>query len=793
MTDRTTFGERLGAGRRSASLSQEELAARSGLSVRAISNLERGRARWPHPDSVHRLADALELRGQARAQFIAAAGRRLGHPADGPVATAGQTGFPQVGAVPVVPRQLPAPVPQFVARQAELTALTSMLGSASAREGVAVVISAIGGMAGVGKTALAVRWAHRVAHQFPDGQLYVDLRGFHPSEKPMSPAAAIRCLLDALQVPAEQIPASLDAQVGLYRSLLSGRRTLVLLDNARDAEQIRPLLPGSPGCLVLITSRSRLTGLVAAVGAQQLALDLLSEAEAHELLARRLGTERLDAEPDAAIELIGLCARLPLALAIAAARISGRPRRGLADFAAELTGTRRRLDALETGDVTASVRAVFSWSLGHLSAPAARLFRLLGLHPGPDVTISAAASLAGIPLSQARQALDELAEAHLITEQAATRFTLHDLLRDYAVEQAASCDAGDRDAAVPRMLDYYLHTSHQANRLLYPSRDSLSLPVPYAGAAPDVLTDTRQAQAWVQAERGVLLAVIAQAAELSFDTHAWQIPYCLAKFLDMHGYWDELTTTNRVALEAAQRLGDMTAQARIHLISCHACMRLGDEHDAQAHLKDALRLYELLEDRVGQARIYVAFSLVLNRQGRHNDAFGQAQYALILYWSAGYRPGLAQALNAMGWSEAHLANPQRAVACCRMSVDLHREVGNKVGEAEGCDSLGYAYHQLGDYQQATAYYERAVGCLRELACRHEEAVTLARLGDAHLGFGHPERARRSWERALAVFDEENHPSAGPVRGRLQHLGQATVVGAGQAKGGTGPSIFEPVC
>jgi tetratricopeptide (TPR) repeat protein len=793
MTDRTTFGERLGACRRSASLSQEELAERSGLSVKAISNLERGRAQWPHPGSVHRLVDALGLRDQARAQFIAVAGRRLSHPADGLAATAVETSFPQVGAGSVVPRQLPAPVPQFVGRQAELAALTSMLGSASAREGVAVVISAIGGMAGVGKTALAVRWAHRVADRFPDGQLYVDLRGFHPSGKPMSPTAAIRCLLDALQVPAEQVPASLDAQAGLYRSLLSGRRTLVLLDNARDAAQIRPLLPGSPGCLVLVTSRSRLTGLVAAGGAQQLTLDLLSEAEAHELLARRLGAERLAAEPDAATELIGLCARLPLALAIAAARISGRPRLGLADFAAELTGTRRRLDALETGDVAASVRAVFSWSLGHLPAPAARLFRLLGLHPGPDVTIAAAASLAGIPPSQARRALGELAEAHLITEQPATRFTLHDLLHDYAAEQAASCDAGDRDAATQRMLDYYLHTSHTANRLLYPSRDPLSLPVPHAGAALDTFTGTRQACAWVQAERGVLLAVIARAAELSFDTHAWQIPYCLAKFLDLRGYWDELTTTQRVALDAAQRLGDMTAQARIHVISCHACMRLGDEHGAQVHLKDALRLYELLEDRVGQARIHVAFSLVLNRQGRHSDAFGHAQYALILYWSAGYRPGLAQALNAVGWSAAHLANPGRAVACCRMSIDLHREAGNKVGEAEGCDSLGYAYHQLGDYQQATAYYERAIGCLRELACRHEEAVTLARLGDAHLGFGHPERARRSWEQALAAFDEEDHPSAGPVRCRLQHLGQATGVGAGQAKGATGPSFFEPVC
>jgi tetratricopeptide (TPR) repeat protein len=224
-------------------------------------------------------------------------------------------------------------------------------------------------------------------------------------------------------------------------------------------------------------------------------------------------------------------------------------------------------------------------------------------------------------------------------------------------------------------------------------------------------------------------------------------------------------------------------------------MRLGDEQGAQVHLKEALRLNELLEDRVGQASTHIAFSLVLNRQGKHYDAFGHAQCALILYWSARYRAGLAQALNAMGWSEAHLANVERAVACCRMSIDLHREVGNKVGEAEGCDSLGYAYHQLGDYRRAVSYYERAVRCLCELACRHEEAVSLTRLGDAHLGSGHPGRARRSWEQALAVFDEENHPSAGVVRHRLRHLRDATGVGAGarETKGATGMSFFEPVC
>jgi tetratricopeptide (TPR) repeat protein/transcriptional regulator with XRE-family HTH domain len=788
MTDLTAFGQQLGVCRRSAGLSQQELAERSGLSIRAISNLERGRARWPHPDTVRRLADALGLRDPARAQFMGVAVRRLARPAALPITTAREDGTPRAGRGPVVPRQLPAPLPQFAGRRAELAALTGLLGQADAYAPVAVVISTIGGTAGVGKTALAVHWAHQVASLFPDGQLYLDLRGFHPSGQPMSSAAAIRCLLDALQVPAEQVPASLDEQAGLYRSLLSGKHMLVVLDNARDARQVRPLLPGSPGCLVLITSRNQQAGLVVTEGAHQLTLDLLTEAEARELLAQRLGPARLGAEADIVAELIGLCARLPLALAIAAARISAYPQLGLGAFAEELKDARRMLDALDTGDSAASVRAVFSWSLGNLSAPAARLFALLGLHPGPDVTIPAAASLAGIPARAARRALDELAAAHLIAEHAPGRFTVHDLLRVYAAERTATYDEAEQRAAVHRVLDYYLHTSHAANRVLYPSRQALILPEPQADSGPENLAEAGQAETWLRAERRVLLAVVTQAAELSFDAYAWQIPYCLAMFLDMQGYWDDWAATLRTALTSAERLGDTVAQARVHVISSHACMRLGREKDAQTHLRSALRLYGQLEDGVGQARIHVAFSLVLNRQGKHSDAFGHAQQALVLYRSAGYRAGLAQALNALGWSAAHLANPQRAIAWCETAIGLHRESGNKLGEGEAWDSLGYAHHQLGDFDQATESYERAIGCFRELACRHEESTTRTRLGDVHLTSGQPELARRSWEQALAVFEEENHPSAGPVRRRLGHLDNGASDDAHRARKPT----FEPI-
>ena len=362
-----------------------------------------------------------------------------------------------------LPRELPAAVPHFTGRAGALAVLTELLDRPEFS--ATVVISAINGTAGVGKTALAVHWAHQVSQRFPDGQLYVNLRGYDPSGAPLLSADAVRGFLDALGVPAAQIPAAPQAQAGLYRSLLSGRRMLILLDNARDVAQVRPLLPGSAGCLVLVTSRSQLTGLVAADGARVLTVDVLTDAEALALLGRRLGPERVAAEPAAAAELIMLCARLPLALNIAAARAAARPKHSLAAVAAALRGERGRLDAFDTGDHASSARTVFSWSYRSLSQPAARMFRLLGLHPGPDITEAAAASLAGVAAEAAHRSLAELTAAHLVTEQVPGRFSFHDLLRAYAAEQLGSSDSPpERHAALGRMLDYYLHTAQAAVR-----------------------------------------------------------------------------------------------------------------------------------------------------------------------------------------------------------------------------------------------------------------------------------------------------------------------------------------
>jgi DNA-binding SARP family transcriptional activator len=343
----------------------------------------------------------------------------------------------------VVPRQLPGIAANFTGRAAELAALDGMLREAGDEEPGTVVISAIGGTAGVGKTALAVRWAHRVAGQFPDGQLYVNLRGFDPSGSPVDAAEVIRRFLGVLGVAPERIPPDLAAQACLYRSLLAGRKLLIVLDNARDEQQVRPLLPADPGCLVLATSRNALTGLAAAEGARLLPVHVLAPAEARQMLTARLGCQRAEADPVAVAEIARLCAYLPLALSVAAARAAARPGLPLAALATELRADCSRLDALDSGDPTVSVRDVFSWSYQGLSDPARRMFRLLGVHPGPDISAAAAASLVGANQAETDRCLAELTRAHLLAEHRPSRYTFHDLLRVYAAEQAAATGAGE--------------------------------------------------------------------------------------------------------------------------------------------------------------------------------------------------------------------------------------------------------------------------------------------------------------------------------------------------------------
>jgi DNA-binding SARP family transcriptional activator/tetratricopeptide (TPR) repeat protein len=666
------------------------------------------------------------------------------------------------------PRQLPAAVPGFTGRAAELEALTGMLDQTGAAGAPGtVVISAIGGTAGVGKTALALHWAHQVAARFGDGQLHVNLRGYDPSSAPVIPAEAIRGFLDALGVPPGRIPPAPEARAGLYRSLLADKRMLIVLDNARDEQQVRPLLPASPGTLVLVTSRSQLSGLAAAEGARLISLDVLSHAEAVHMLTARLGTARSAAEPGAVDRIASLCACLPLALAVTAARAAARPGFSLAALADELADVGSCLDVLDAGDPGSSVRAVFSWSTRQLSGEAARMFRLLGLHPGPDISIPAAASLAGGRQPQARALLQELARAHLIAEHVPGRYAFHDLLRAYAVEQAHHTDSDtDRREATGRVLDHYLHTAARAALLLDSAKEPVVLAPPRPGAAAGQPADRRQALAWFQAEHQVLLAALALAARSGFDAHAWQLPWAIKNFLQDRGYWQEWAATQRTALAAATRLGDTAAQAVCCRLLGAACIDLGDHDQARGHFARSLALYQQLGNRLGQAKVHQNLGYAAERQGRYAEALGHAEEALRLFRAIGDKANEAAALNGVGWCRALLGDYQQARAFCRQALTLSAETGHRWVEGAAWDSVGYAEHHLGNLAEAAACYQRALSILRESGGRFDEAEVLTHLGDTRHAGGELAQAREAWQQALAILEDLQHPDAGQLRAKL---------------------------
>jgi DNA-binding SARP family transcriptional activator len=658
---------------------------------------------------------------------------------------------------------LPAAVPGFTGRVRELRALSAMPG----RPGGPVLITAIGGTAGVGKTALAVHWARQHAARFPGGQLYVNLRGFGPGD-PVPPAEALRGFLDALQVPADEIPATLDGRQALFRSLVAGKKILVLLDNARDPAQVRPLLPATASALVLVTSRNQLTDLITQDGAGQIDLDVLAAADARQLLAGRLGPARVAAEPAAADELIGLCARLPLALAITAARAAAHPGFSLGVLAGELRDARGRLDALSTGEDTADVRAVFSWSYANLPVPAARMFRLLGLHPGPDITAQAAASLADLTVPEARRLLRDLTRGHLLTEHSPGRYAFHDLLRAYAAEQAGAIDTeAGRQAARRRMLDHYLHTAHAAALLLRPTRKPVILSPAPSAVTPQRLASHAQALAWFEAECSVLLSAAPLAAEAGLDVHAWQLPWAMTDFLDGRGRWHEQAAIERGALAAVTRLGDTAGQAVIRHALAATCTRLGHHDQAHGHLTGCLELYRQLGDRIGEAQVQQTISAVCQRQRSPADALRHAEQALALVRSVGDRARQAGALNDVGWCHAQLGHYEQARQLCRQALALMREFGNRSGEAVVWDSLGYAEHNLGYLTEAADCYQHSLDLFRELGQRFLEASVLTHLGDTHEAADDQPRAGDAWQQALAILDDLRHPDASQVRGKLR--------------------------
>lgn len=654
--------------------------------------------------------------------------------------------------VHAVPQQLPAAVGHFTGRASELAALTALLDQAGQRRPGTVVISAIGGTAGVGKTALAVHWAHQVADRFPDGQLYVNLRGYDPGQ-PMTAADALAGFLRALGVRGHDMPLEVDERSARYRSLLASRRMLVVADNAGSVQQVRPLLPGTPGCVVVVTSRDSLAGLVARDGARRLDLDLLPSEDAVGLLRALIG-ERVDAEPAAAAALAGYCSRLPLALRIAAEYAVTRSAVSLADLAGDLASQQRRLDLLEVGgDPGTAVRAVFSWSYRRLDAGAARAFRLLGLHPGPGLDRYAVAALTGTTVEAAGQVLSQLARAHLIQPAGIGLHGLHDLLRAYARELAVQENEEERQAALTRLFDHYLQTAAIAMDTQFPAErhHRPSLARPDRLTAP--VTGRPAARDWLDAQRANLVAIVAFTAEHGWPGHTARLAAVLFRYLDAGGHYAEAVAIHACACRAARATGDRGAEATA-LNSLGAIdLRQGRNREAVSHFQRALPIYREAGDRIGEARALGNLGTVDFRQGRYPQAASHCRQALAIWREVGDRTGEGRELGFLGIIGLRQGRYAQADDDLHRALTLSREAGDGFSEAYVLGTLGAVDLRRGRCQQAAGHLKQAMALAREVGDPFAEAFVLGALAAADLRQGRCRHAADHLEQALNLRRE----------------------------------------
>ncbi|MGM1062170.1 ATP-binding protein [Saccharothrix sp. Mg75] len=656
----------------------------------------------------------------------------------------------------------------------EPTTAALTTGLAGAGQGATVLVSAIGGAGGIGKTWLALAWAYRHLKRFPDGQLFVDLHGFSPTGEPTELAVAVRGFLDALGVDPDRIPADLDAQAALYRSLVAGRRMLIVLDNAATSDQVTPLLPGSPSCTVLVTGRHRLASLIDRHGARHLPLDVLDRDEARGLLAARLGADRVAAEPEAVDELIGLCGGHPLALSITARTAGPHPDVALAEVAAELRDL--GLEALDhDSDPAASLPTVLSWSLRHLTDTQRTLFALLGIAPGPDTTPPATAALTGLPDRSVRRTLSGLENASLLERRPGGRYAMHDLVRRYAADTAHTALPDDvRDTALTRVVDFHLHTAHAADSLLDPHRPLVSPEPPAPGVHPHPLPDTATALAWLQAEHATLLATQRTAATLGHHHTVWHLAWNLHTFHLRRGHRRDAVTTWQAALDAADHLPDPTTRSRTHRQLGLACSLLGLHEQATTHLEQALALALRHHDPTEQALTRQVLAVAWERRGDDRQALEHTHHALDLYRALDQPVREANALNSVGWYAARLGRFDAAREHCQAALTLHRHHHNPTGEAATLDSLGYIAHHTGDHHQALDHYHHALTLNRDLGNTYEVANNLDRVGHPHAALGQHEQARTVWEEALELYrDQGRDADAERVQQQLDELDHFT--------------------
>ncbi|NUR25109.1 MAG: tetratricopeptide repeat protein [Catenulispora sp.] len=657
----------------------------------------------------------------------------------------------------VVAHQLPAAPPLFTGRTRELACLDEALHNAPdnrSRSESAPRVCAIGGMAGVGKTWLALHWAHQHLDRFPDGQLYVDLRGFDPTGAPMTPAAAVRGFLEALGVPSSAIPVAHDAQLGLYRSLVAGRRILVLLDNARDTAQVAPLLPGHGTCTVLITSRRQLLGLIATRGASSIGLDVLPADEARRLLARHLGHARLDAEPQATETLLASCAGLPLAVGIVAARATVHSHLSLGALAAELDEDAHRLDGLDAGEPEADLRGVLSWSGRALPPDAARAFGLLGIAPGPDLGLAAAASLLALPPPRTRTVLRLLEHSCLVQRPVPERWRMHDLLRLHAAEQADAHHApAEVRAARQRLIDCYVRTACEGAQLLAHRPVPLSAE-PVDGSVTHPLADPAAALAWFDAEHTNLLAAQQSAQRHGWDGLVYRLAWALDPYHRRRGHLDAQATTWRLAVTSAQRLSDQILRVQAHQMLGDAYAQLGKTTDALHSLHQALALAEQAGDAGSRGEIHHSLGGAWERHGDDRRALEHARHAVLIFQSLDDAYRQARTLNGVGWLQARLGDYTEARANCQAALALLRRLpfdDQRVGESDILDSLGVIAHRLHDHDQALDYYRQALAICRAQGHSYLEPDILQHMAETQLAQRSIDQARDTWQHAHALY------------------------------------------
>jgi DNA-binding SARP family transcriptional activator/tetratricopeptide (TPR) repeat protein len=666
-------------------------------------------------------------------------------------------------ALPRRPLQQPADIDRFTGRRAELAILDRLLEEQPPTRGSSLVVALVG-TAGAGKTALAVHWSHRVIDRFPGGQLYADLYGYGPAA-PTGPASVLDAFLRALGTPPDQVPADLDARAALFRTATTGRGLLVVADNARDTDHVRPLLPG-PGNVLVVTSRSQLRGLTAREGAHRVTVGQLPASDATDLLARVLGTARAAGEPGAVADLVERCARLPLALTIAAERAARQPDVPIAALVDELRDEQHRLDSLATGeDVATDVRAVLSWSHRHLDPDIARSFRLLGLHPGGgEHSLPVAAALTGLAAQTVRVHLDRLVAVHLLEQRHPDRYTFHDLLRAYAAERARADEPpSEREAAVGRALDWYLHTTTAAVALQwYGTRryHPVDLPPLSRHVTPARFDSSRLAQDWLEANRATLIAVAREAAGQRRDLHASRLVEVTRRFLFHRSRWHDLADLTRIGLPVARRLGDRVAEADLvrDLGITHALLR--DYRSATARFQESLELSVAAGYRSGEAQSLHDLSNVCHCLGRGEEALAHRRREREVCQQIGDRLGEALALNSMAMDHLCLGQPRTAIVLCQQSLAMlagSDDVWRPRALGHVLDSLGQAHAALGHHRQAVDAYGQALEAIEALADLRGDAVIRLHMGRALQYAGDRDGALANWRQALGTFTRLGDP------------------------------------